>query len=75
MIDTLCSGLICPDTSIGGKSTIRGELHGKTAQDVRSQLEAGSGSYDKGPRAERLKRQRDDGHWRHGDSSLVDAVQ
>jgi hypothetical protein len=24
-----CSGLICPDTSIGGQSTIRGDLHDK----------------------------------------------
>ena len=26
-----CCGLICPDTSIGGKFTNRGEIYGKTA--------------------------------------------
>ena len=26
-----CCGLICPDTSIGGKATRRGVLHGKKA--------------------------------------------
>ena len=33
-----CSGLICPDTSIGGQSTIRGVLHEKAAPQFRHQL-------------------------------------
>jgi len=35
-----CSGLICPDTSIGGQSTIRGDLHDKATPKFRSQLQA-----------------------------------
>ena len=42
----LCSGLICPDTSIGGQSTIRGVLHDKAAPKIRYQSEAGSRPYD-----------------------------
>lgn len=38
-----CCGLICPDTSIGGKSTNGGALHGKAAQDIQHQPEVGSG--------------------------------
>ena len=34
----MCSGLICPDTSIGGQSTIRGVLHEKAAPQFRHQL-------------------------------------
>jgi len=41
-----CSGLICPDTSIGGQSTIRGVLHDKAAPKIRYQSEAGSRPYD-----------------------------
>ncbi|NYT63142.1 DUF4238 domain-containing protein [Alcaligenaceae bacterium] len=34
----VCSGLIFPDTSIGGQSTIRGDFHDKAAPQFRSQL-------------------------------------
>jgi hypothetical protein len=33
-----CSGLICPDTSIGGQSTIRGDLHDKATPQFRPEL-------------------------------------
>jgi transposase, IS5 family len=33
-----CSGLICPDTSIGGQSTIRGDLYDKATPQFRSWL-------------------------------------
>jgi len=45
-INQNCSGLICPDTSIGGQSTIRGVLHDKAAPKIRYQSEAGSRPYD-----------------------------
>ena len=35
-----CSGLICPDTSIGGQSTIRGDLYDKATPQFRPQLQA-----------------------------------
>jgi hypothetical protein len=35
-----CSGLICPDTSIGGQSAIRGDLYDKATPKFRSQLQA-----------------------------------
>jgi hypothetical protein len=42
-----CCGLICPDTTIGGKSAIWGVKHdSKKAQNIRSQPEAGSGPDD-----------------------------
>src|SRR5471030_990172 len=50
-LGAICSGLICPDTSIGGQSTIRGDLHDKATPQFRSQLQAGGRQNDQRTRS------------------------
>ena len=73
-LELQCSGLICADTSVGGKSTTRGKANDKATQTFRHQLEAGGRSYDQGTGSERKPGQPEYEYWRDCHPALAQAV-